>query len=87
MNRLSRFLMTDIATSIDSLVGGGTRLGFCHGFSVKNFTLPSDDTKTMIYFDGCANHLGCAIILRGGSVGELKRVSDDYDNNLLPVRL
>jgi len=75
MNRLARFLVTDIATSIDSLVGGVTRTGFCHTFTVKSFNLPSGDTKNMIYFDGCANHLGCTVMLRGASASELKKVN------------
>lgn len=76
MDRLSRFLVTDIVDSIDSLVRG-VKLGFCHTFSVKTFTLPSGDSRNMLYFDGCATHLGCAITLRGGSIKELKRVSNE----------
>ncbi|XP_053382356.1 LOW QUALITY PROTEIN: 1-phosphatidylinositol 3-phosphate 5-kinase-like [Mercenaria mercenaria] len=73
MERLSRFLVTDIVASIDSLVRG-VKLGFCHTFSVRAFHLPSGDTRHMLYFDGCATHLGCAVTLRGGSISELKRV-------------
>ncbi|XP_023214186.1 1-phosphatidylinositol 3-phosphate 5-kinase-like, partial [Centruroides sculpturatus] len=31
-------------------------------------------TKTLMFFDGCAANLGCTILLRGGSVAELKKV-------------
>lgn len=30
--------------------------------------------KTLMYFDGCASHLGCTIALRGGNMQELKKV-------------
>ncbi|KAL4218119.1 hypothetical protein ACF0H5_022855 [Mactra antiquata] len=73
MSRLSRFLVTDIVSSVESLVRG-VKLGFCHTFSVKSFVMPCGTSKSMLFFDGCANHLGCAVTLRGGSVSELKRV-------------
>ncbi|KAL3891964.1 hypothetical protein ACJMK2_004204 [Sinanodonta woodiana] len=73
MERLARFTQADIVPSIDSLVSGPA-LGFCHTFCVKTFTLLSGETKTMLLFDGCATHLGCAVTLRGGSFVELKRV-------------
>lgn len=28
-----------------------------------------------MYFDGCAHHLGCTVILRGGSTSELAKVT------------
>ena len=34
------------------------------------------DTKTLLYFDGCATHLGCTVTLRGSHSNELKRVSN-----------
>ncbi|XP_052249949.1 1-phosphatidylinositol 3-phosphate 5-kinase-like isoform X3 [Dreissena polymorpha] len=73
MLRLSRLLDTDIAASIESLMGR-VKVGFCHGFSVKNFTMPMGETKSLVCFDGCATHLGCTVILRGGSISELKKV-------------
>ncbi|XP_052764126.1 1-phosphatidylinositol 3-phosphate 5-kinase-like isoform X2 [Mya arenaria] len=73
MQRLSRFLDSEIATSIESLMGR-IKVGFCHTFSVRSFMLPTGDTKNMICFDGCATHLGCAVILRGGGNNELKKV-------------
>lgn len=77
MERLSRFLQTDIVPSIDSLVTMPA-LGFCHSFCVANYTLPAGETKTMLCFDGCATHLGCSITLRGGSLAELKKVLYTY---------
>ena len=32
--------------------------------------------KTLMYFDGCAAHLGCTIALRGGSSQELRKVKN-----------
>lgn len=34
----------------------------------------SEETKTLAIFDGCATHLGCTIVLRGGTLSELDRV-------------
>ena len=31
-------------------------------------------SKTLMFFDGCASHLGCTVTLRGGPLQELKKV-------------
>ena len=41
----------------------------------------------MIYFDGCANHLGCTVMLRGASASELKKVNILIDINLVSGHL
>ena len=38
-------------------------------------TLCAGSVKHLMYFDGCAHHVGCTVTLRGGSKAELKRVS------------
>ena len=35
----------------------------------------SGSGKTLMYFDGCASHLGCTVTLRGGTENELRKVS------------
>ena len=36
----------------------------------------SGSGKTLMYFDGCASHLGCTVTLRGGTENELRKVSE-----------
>ncbi|KAK0041710.1 1-phosphatidylinositol 3-phosphate 5-kinase [Biomphalaria pfeifferi] len=73
MERLARFTQADIVPSIDGLVKK-PKMGFCHDFRVQTYNLPNKETKTLAIFDGCATHLGCTIVLRGGVLGELRRV-------------
>ncbi|CAG5126011.1 unnamed protein product, partial [Candidula unifasciata] len=73
MERLARFTQADIVPSIDGLVSK-PNMGFCHDFRLQTFTLPNKETKTLAVFDGCATHLGCTIVLRGGTPSELRRV-------------
>ncbi|XP_063396622.1 1-phosphatidylinositol 3-phosphate 5-kinase-like isoform X1 [Mytilus trossulus] len=74
MEKIERLTQGCIVPSIDGIVSGPITLGFCHNFKVCHFNLPSGDTKTLLCFDGCAQHLGCTIVLRGGSKGELTRI-------------
>lgn len=73
MAKVSRFTQADINTSLDSLVSK-SNMGFCHNFKLQSYTLPDGSVKTLMYFDGCASHLGCTVTLRGGSLQELRRV-------------
>lgn len=41
-----------------------------------NFFFPSDELKTLMFFDGCPSHLGCTIKLRGALEYELARVKE-----------
>lgn len=41
------------------------------------------ETKTLLSFDGCAQHLGCTIVLRGGSKTELWKVSFFIDRSYM----
>ncbi|CAC5388449.1 PIKFYVE [Mytilus coruscus] len=74
MEKIERLTQGCIVPSIDGIVSGPITLGFCHNFKVCHFNLPSGETKTLLCFDGCAQHLGCTIVLRGGSKGELTRI-------------
>lgn len=47
-------------------------LGMCHSFYIRSFG--SYNTKHLMFFDGCATHLGCTVILRGAPNKELKGV-------------
>lgn len=56
-------------------------LGMCHSFYLRPFAVPTPPTppapptpKTLMFFDGCATHLGCTVILRGALNRELKKV-------------
>ncbi|XP_076042433.1 1-phosphatidylinositol 3-phosphate 5-kinase fab1 isoform X3 [Oratosquilla oratoria] len=72
MERVARCTQAEIVSSIDAQL---TRpvLGMCHNFYLKTYQVESK-SKTLMFFDGCATHLGCTIILRGASNAELKRV-------------
>ncbi|GFN83677.1 1-phosphatidylinositol 3-phosphate 5-kinase [Plakobranchus ocellatus] len=73
MERLARFTQAHIVSSIDGLVSK-PNMGFCHDFRVQTYTLPNKETKTLTFFDGCATHLGCTVVLSGGTLSELRRV-------------
>jgi len=73
LERLARLTQADKVMSIDAIVGKPS-LGMCHNFSVQGFHLDNGQTKFLMFFDGCATHLGCTVILRGGSASELKRI-------------
>lgn len=74
MERVARCTQAEMVTSIDAQL---TRpnLGMCHNFYVRSYSLGTKTkAKTLMFFDGCATHLGCTVILRGTSNAELKRV-------------
>ncbi|XP_067143370.1 1-phosphatidylinositol 3-phosphate 5-kinase-like isoform X2 [Centruroides vittatus] len=73
MERVARCTQASIVSSIDAHLGR-PHLGVCHYFRVQTFHLSGSKTKTLMFFDGCAANLGCTILLRGGSVAELKKV-------------
>ncbi|KAK2165368.1 hypothetical protein LSH36_51g02001 [Paralvinella palmiformis] len=73
MERVARFTQADIVTSIDGLVSK-TTMGFCHSFSTQTYILSEGKQKNLLYFEGCASHLGCTVTLRGGSLKELAKV-------------
>ncbi|CAG0896870.1 unnamed protein product [Darwinula stevensoni] len=73
MERISRSTRADIVPSIDAQIAQPD-LGICHNFFIKTFSLDSGLKKTLMFYDGCAPHLGVSVILRGGTLQELKRV-------------
>ncbi|XP_061547176.1 1-phosphatidylinositol 3-phosphate 5-kinase isoform X4 [Phycodurus eques] len=75
LDRVSRMTQGDLVMSMDQLLTK-PRLGTCHKFFMQPFTLANDDVKTLMFFEGCAAHLGCSIKLRGASEYELARVKE-----------
>ncbi|CAH1248992.1 PIKFYVE [Branchiostoma lanceolatum] len=72
MDRIARCTQADLIPSIDQVAK--PTLGFCHRFYLQNHLMHSGDNKTLMFFEGCASHLGCTVVLRGGSDIELKKV-------------
>lgn len=74
MERVARCTQAEMVTSIDAQLTRPT-LGMCHNFYLRSYSLGNKGkSKTLMFFDGCATHLGCTVILRGASNAELKRV-------------
>ena len=42
--------------------------------SICSFSFFLGREKTLMFFEGCPHHLGCAVVLRGGSAAELAKV-------------
>ncbi|KAI1885277.1 hypothetical protein AGOR_G00218500 [Albula goreensis] len=76
LDRVSRMTQGDLVMSMDQLLTK-PRLGTCHKFCLHSFQLANtDETKTLMFFEGCPAHLGCTIKLRGASEYELARVKE-----------
>ncbi|XP_032301890.1 1-phosphatidylinositol 3-phosphate 5-kinase isoform X3 [Coturnix japonica] len=75
LDRVSRMTQGDLVMSMDQLLTK-PRLGTCHKFYMQVFQLPYDQTKTLMFFEGCPQHLGCTIKLCGASEYELARVKE-----------
>ncbi|KAF1644058.1 1-phosphatidylinositol 3-phosphate 5-kinase, partial [Eudyptes chrysocome] len=75
LDRVSRMTQGDLVMSMDQLLTK-PRLGTCHKFYMQVFQLPNDQTKTLMFFEGCPQHLGCTIKLCGAAEYELARVKE-----------
>ncbi|XP_053327656.1 1-phosphatidylinositol 3-phosphate 5-kinase [Spea bombifrons] len=75
LDRVSRMTQGDLVMSMDQLLTK-PRLGTCHKFYMQAFPLPHNESKTLMFFEGCPAHLGCTIKLRGASEYELSRVKE-----------
>ncbi|XP_074857435.1 1-phosphatidylinositol 3-phosphate 5-kinase isoform X2 [Carettochelys insculpta] len=75
LDRISRMTQGDLVMSMDQLLTK-PHLGTCHKFYMQVFQLPNDQTKTLMFFEGCPPHLGCTIKLRGAADYELTRVKE-----------
>ncbi|XP_072033256.1 1-phosphatidylinositol 3-phosphate 5-kinase-like [Amphiura filiformis] len=72
MERISRCTEGSLISSIDQVTQA--TLGKCLSFHQHRYELPNGFTKTLMFFDGCPAHLGCSIMLRGGTMHELRKV-------------
>uniref|UniRef100_A0A452H9Y1 1-phosphatidylinositol 3-phosphate 5-kinase n=1 Tax=Gopherus agassizii TaxID=38772 RepID=A0A452H9Y1_9SAUR len=75
LDRISRMTQGDLVMSMDQLLTK-PHLGTCHKFYMQVFQLLNDQTKTLMFFEGCPPHLGCTIKLRGAADYELTRVKE-----------
>ncbi|XP_069790552.1 LOW QUALITY PROTEIN: 1-phosphatidylinositol 3-phosphate 5-kinase [Narcine bancroftii] len=75
LDRVSRVTQGDLVQSMDQLLTK-PHLGTCHKFFLQPFQLPDGSSKTLMFFEGCAQHLGCTVKLRGASEYELARVKE-----------
>ncbi|XP_019378990.1 PREDICTED: 1-phosphatidylinositol 3-phosphate 5-kinase isoform X1 [Gavialis gangeticus] len=75
LDQVSRMTQGDLVMSMDQLLTK-PHLGTCHKFYMQVFQLPNDQTKTLMFFEGCPPHLGCTIKLRGAAEYELARVKE-----------
>ena len=76
MQRLSKCLCTTIMTSIDSRLPSNIRtpLGKCEYFQVKEYELINNYKKRLMFFAGCPPEYGCTVLIRGGTLSQLKIV-------------
>uniref|UniRef100_A0ACD5YLL9 Uncharacterized protein n=1 Tax=Avena sativa TaxID=4498 RepID=A0ACD5YLL9_AVESA len=80
LERIARCTGAQIVPSIDLLPS--QKLGYCELFHVdkhiEHSMTSGNETKkmlkTMMFFEGCAKPLGCTVMLKGGSMDELKRI-------------
>lgn len=73
MENIARCTGANILSTMEQVTTA--RLGTCQQFRLQKYPLPkSKETKTLMYFDGCAPDLGCSLILRGGNEKTLIKV-------------
>ncbi|XP_047360824.1 1-phosphatidylinositol 3-phosphate 5-kinase isoform X1 [Vespa velutina] len=77
LERIARCTGANIVKTVDAHISARYMLGTCKKFYLRNFPDDQSGIKTLMYFEGCANaHLGSTILLRGGSLPELKKVKN-----------
>jgi len=76
MQRLAKCLCTSIMTSIDSRLPSHIRppLGRCEYFQIKEYELNNSYKKRLMFFAGCPPEYGCTVLIRGGTLQQLKVV-------------
>jgi hypothetical protein len=76
MQRLAKCLSTSIMTSIDSRLPSHVRppLGHCEYFQIKEYQLNDGCKKRLMCFSGCPPEYGCTVLIRGGTLSQLKVV-------------
>ncbi|KAI6659350.1 Pip5k3 protein [Oopsacas minuta] len=73
INRIARSTAGHQLVSLDQL-SWEIQLGVCKKFFLKTFTISENETKTLMFFEGCPPVLGCSVCLRGGSRKELIKI-------------
>jgi hypothetical protein len=73
MHRLAHCTEAELIESIKG-ISLGVKCGYCKQFYVKTYTLPNGKQKYLMFFDECKHSNACSIVLRGGSLSELRRV-------------
>lgn len=73
IDRIARSTAGHQLVSLDQL-SWKIQLGVCKKFYIKTFTISENETKTLMFFEGCPPVLGCNVCLRGGSRKELIKI-------------
>ena len=76
MQRLAKCLSTSVMKSIDSRLPAQARtpLGYCESFYIKEFQLDNGCSKRLMFFSGCPPEFCCTVLIRGGTLAQLKVV-------------
>ena len=76
MQRLAKCLGTTIMTSIDTRLPSHVRppLGRCEYFQINEYELENGYKKRLMFFAGCPPENGCTVLIRGGTLQQLKVV-------------
>ncbi|OQR76585.1 1-phosphatidylinositol 3-phosphate 5-kinase-like [Tropilaelaps mercedesae] len=72
MERLAHLTGSSQVTGLDAL--GSPTLGTCERFAVRLLDMSNSQSKSITVFSGCPEHLGCSVLLRGGSFFELSKL-------------
>ncbi|PIK52538.1 putative 1-phosphatidylinositol 3-phosphate 5-kinase isoform X4 [Apostichopus japonicus] len=72
MARIKRSTGASLEESIEQ--AAQATFGSCYQFYLKVYHFPGGYSKTLMFITGCPPRLGCSVLLRGGSLIELKKV-------------
>lgn len=61
MERIARCTQGVVCDSVDTHIGR-PQLGLCHNFYLETFKISDGMRKTLMFFDGCAMHLGVSVL-------------------------
>ena len=70
---VARMTQTTVIKSVDKLAIDSSHLGQCENFEIKTYA-HHGRRKTYIFISGCAQDLGCTILLRGSDIKALQRL-------------
>ncbi|PIK55729.1 1-phosphatidylinositol 3-phosphate 5-kinase [Apostichopus japonicus] len=72
MARIKRSTGASLEESIEQ--AAQATFGSCYQFYLKVYHFPGGYSKTLMFITGCPPRLGCSVLLRGGSLIELKKI-------------